>query len=140
VKNIKSLYEEELCQIVLVLPDVLIIGREPESKQGLENMKLLLLLLLGKYNPKCRNMHHFLICLIYSNIEPKMGTTTSSLNLPILIYTKKYLLKIWSIPPPNKSVVVFPSPLMLKFWIWARHRVVIPVIFFLFLQVNLRRR
>ncbi|KAI5699743.1 hypothetical protein M8J75_007897 [Diaphorina citri] len=47
VKNIKSLYEEELCQIVLVLPDVLIIGREPESKQGLENMKLLLLLLLG---------------------------------------------------------------------------------------------
>lgn len=48
VKNIKSLYEEELCQIVLVLPDILILGREPESKLGLENMKLLLLLLLGE--------------------------------------------------------------------------------------------
>lgn len=47
IKNIKALYEEELCQLVLVLPDVTIIGREPAGKQGLEEMKLLLLLLLG---------------------------------------------------------------------------------------------
>lgn len=40
-------FQEELCQLVLVLPDVTIIGREPAGKQGLEEMKLLLLLLLG---------------------------------------------------------------------------------------------
>lgn len=47
IKNIKSLYEEELGQIVLVLPDCVKLGREPDSKAGLENMHLLLLLLLG---------------------------------------------------------------------------------------------
>ncbi|KAK9498382.1 hypothetical protein O3M35_003028 [Rhynocoris fuscipes] len=47
IKNIKTLYEEELCQLVLKLPDASILGRQPESKAGLENMSLLLLLLLG---------------------------------------------------------------------------------------------
>ncbi|KAK7870831.1 hypothetical protein R5R35_014418 [Gryllus longicercus] len=47
IKNIKCLYEEELGQVVLVLPDCVKLGREPDSKAGLENMQLLLLLLLG---------------------------------------------------------------------------------------------
>ncbi|CAG2064632.1 unnamed protein product [Timema podura] len=47
IKNMKALYEEELCQVLLVLPDCVKLGREPESKTGIENMHLLLLLLLG---------------------------------------------------------------------------------------------
>ncbi|XP_023727348.1 girdin isoform X2 [Cryptotermes secundus] len=47
VKNIKALYEEELCQVLLVAPDCVTLGREPASKAGMENMQLLLLLLLG---------------------------------------------------------------------------------------------
>ncbi|KAL1138828.1 hypothetical protein AAG570_008890, partial [Ranatra chinensis] len=47
VKNIKALYEEELCQLVVVLPDCGRLGREPDSKEGLQEMHLLLLLLLG---------------------------------------------------------------------------------------------
>ncbi|XP_069702624.1 girdin [Periplaneta americana] len=47
IRNIKALYEEELCQVLLVLPDCVKLGREPDSKAGVENMQLLLLLLLG---------------------------------------------------------------------------------------------
>jgi len=39
--------QEELCQVLLVVPDCVKLGREPESKAGVENMQLLLLLLLG---------------------------------------------------------------------------------------------
>lgn len=47
IKNIKALYEEELCQLVLVIPDAAVIGKEPTAKQGIEELNLLLLLLLG---------------------------------------------------------------------------------------------
>lgn len=47
VKNLKALYEEELGQTVLMLPDCSVLGREPETKVGVEQMKLLLTLLLG---------------------------------------------------------------------------------------------
>ncbi|KDR17251.1 girdin isoform X2 [Zootermopsis nevadensis] len=47
IKNIKALYEEELCQVLLVVPDCVKLGREPDSEVGVENMQLLLLLLLG---------------------------------------------------------------------------------------------
>lgn len=47
VKNLKTLYEEELGQTVLMLPDCSVLGREPETKRGVEQMKLLLTLLLG---------------------------------------------------------------------------------------------
>jgi len=40
VKNIKALYEEELCQVLLVVPDCVKLGREPESKAGVENLQL----------------------------------------------------------------------------------------------------
>ncbi|XP_014252089.1 girdin [Cimex lectularius] len=46
-KNIKTLYEEELGQLVVVLPDPIKIGREPDSKEGIEQLQLLLMLLLG---------------------------------------------------------------------------------------------
>ncbi|XP_017476712.1 PREDICTED: protein Daple [Rhagoletis zephyria] len=46
-RNLKSLFEEELEHTILVLPDVYILGYHPESKQGLEQMKIMLTLLLG---------------------------------------------------------------------------------------------
>ncbi|KAB0801717.1 hypothetical protein PPYR_03903 [Photinus pyralis] len=47
VKNIKCLYEEELGQVVVALPDCITLGRTPASQTALEQMRLLLLLLLG---------------------------------------------------------------------------------------------
>ncbi|XP_053956841.1 girdin isoform X2 [Anastrepha ludens] len=46
-RNLKSLFEEELEHTILVLPDVYILGYHPESRHGLEQMKILLTLLLG---------------------------------------------------------------------------------------------
>ncbi|KAI5637723.1 HOOK protein domain-containing protein [Phthorimaea operculella] len=47
IKNVKSLYEEELGMTLLVVPECICLGKAPESREGLENMKLLILLLLG---------------------------------------------------------------------------------------------
>ncbi|KAK7148004.1 hypothetical protein R3I93_012342 [Phoxinus phoxinus] len=48
VQQIKSYYQEALQQLVVMsLPDVLVLGRTPLSEQGLEEMRKLLLLLLG---------------------------------------------------------------------------------------------
>ncbi|XP_008319593.1 girdin isoform X3 [Cynoglossus semilaevis] len=48
IRQIKSYYQESLQQLVMMpLPDVLVLGRNPLSEQGLEEMKKLLLLLLG---------------------------------------------------------------------------------------------
>lgn len=47
VRNLKSLYEDELGQTLLELPDCNTLGYSPESKSGLEQMKILLTLLLG---------------------------------------------------------------------------------------------
>ncbi|KAF5288120.1 hypothetical protein FQA39_LY15507 [Lamprigera yunnana] len=47
VRSIKSLYEEELGQVVISLPDCVTLGRAPASQIALEQMRLLLLLLLG---------------------------------------------------------------------------------------------
>ncbi|XP_055911265.1 girdin isoform X2 [Eupeodes corollae] len=47
VRNLKSLFEEEFGQTILALPDSYTIGFNPESKHGLEQMKVLLTLLLG---------------------------------------------------------------------------------------------
>ncbi|XP_018328259.1 coiled-coil domain-containing protein 88B isoform X2 [Agrilus planipennis] len=46
-KSIKQLYEEELQQVVIASPDCVIIGKEPNSLAAIEQLKLLLLLLLG---------------------------------------------------------------------------------------------
>ncbi|XP_063348103.1 girdin-like isoform X2 [Pelmatolapia mariae] len=48
IRQIKSYYQECLQQLVMMpLPNVLILGRNPLSEQGLDEMKKLLLLLLG---------------------------------------------------------------------------------------------
>lgn len=47
VRNVKGLYEEELGMTLLVVPECICLGKAPESREGLENMKLLVLLLLG---------------------------------------------------------------------------------------------
>lgn len=47
IRNIKNIYEEELGQVVLSLPDCVILGRSPASQAALEQLKLLILLLLG---------------------------------------------------------------------------------------------
>ncbi|KAK2896282.1 hypothetical protein Q8A67_010770 [Cirrhinus molitorella] len=48
VQQIKSCYQEALQQLVVMsLPDVLVLGRTPLSEQGLEEMRKILLLLLG---------------------------------------------------------------------------------------------
>ncbi|XP_050430580.1 protein Daple-like [Adelges cooleyi] len=59
LKNIKMLYEEELGQVVLTMPDCLRLGREPYSKGSFEDMKLLLLLLLG-CAVQCPNKEKFI--------------------------------------------------------------------------------
>ncbi|XP_058057657.1 girdin [Anopheles bellator] len=47
VKNLRNLYDEELGQTILTLPDCSILGHSPETRGGLEQMKLLITLLLG---------------------------------------------------------------------------------------------
>ncbi|KAM4607747.1 girdin isoform 2-T2 [Polymixia lowei] len=48
IRQIKAYYQESLQQLVMMpLPDVLVLGRNPLSEQGLEEMKKFLLLLLG---------------------------------------------------------------------------------------------
>lgn len=47
IKNIKAIYEEELGQVVVALPDCISLGRSPASRNALEQLRLLLLLLLG---------------------------------------------------------------------------------------------
>uniref|UniRef100_A0A3P8XFG9 Calponin-homology (CH) domain-containing protein n=1 Tax=Esox lucius TaxID=8010 RepID=A0A3P8XFG9_ESOLU len=48
IRQMKSYYQETLQQLVVMpLPNVLVLGRNPLSEQGLEEMKKLLLLLLG---------------------------------------------------------------------------------------------
>uniref|UniRef100_A0A6P7G317 Girdin n=1 Tax=Diabrotica virgifera virgifera TaxID=50390 RepID=A0A6P7G317_DIAVI len=47
IKNIRTIYEDELGQIVISVPDCVILGRAPASQTALEQLKLLILLLLG---------------------------------------------------------------------------------------------
>ncbi|XP_017786289.1 PREDICTED: protein Daple [Nicrophorus vespilloides] len=47
IKNIKTIYEAELGQVVVALPDCVTIGRSPSSQEALQHLKLIILLLLG---------------------------------------------------------------------------------------------
>ncbi|KAF7268226.1 hypothetical protein GWI33_018684 [Rhynchophorus ferrugineus] len=47
IRNIKGIYEDELGQIIIGLPDCVTLGRAPASEAALSNLKLLILLLLG---------------------------------------------------------------------------------------------
>ncbi|KAJ6636380.1 Protein Daple [Pseudolycoriella hygida] len=68
VKNLKALYEEELNQTVLVLPDCSILGHKPESRVGLEQMKLLITLLLGAA-VQCPNKQLFIVRIKELNVS-----------------------------------------------------------------------
>ena len=68
VRNLKSLFEEELGQTILVLPDCFILGYHPESKQGLDQMKILLTLLLGAA-VQCPNKEHFIARIKELDVE-----------------------------------------------------------------------
>ncbi|KAL7033987.1 hypothetical protein ACKWTF_007807 [Chironomus riparius] len=68
VKNLRALYEEELCQVVLVLPDCYILGQNAESKAGLEQMELLLTLLLGAA-VQCPNKELFIARIKELDVE-----------------------------------------------------------------------
>lgn len=47
VRNLRNLYEDELGQFILCLPDCALLGHSPDTKEGTEQMRLLLTLLLG---------------------------------------------------------------------------------------------
>lgn len=47
VRNLRNLYEDELGQYILCLPDCALLGHSPDTKEGTEQMRLLLTLLLG---------------------------------------------------------------------------------------------
>lgn len=51
--------QEELGQVILTMPDCLRLGKEPYSKSSFEDMKLLLLLLLG-CAVQCPNKESFI--------------------------------------------------------------------------------
>lgn len=88
VKNLKTLYEDELNQTVLVLPDCSILGHKPgiiqycsrsssksfftfslpESRAGLEQMKLLITLLLGAA-VQCPNKQLFIVRIKELNVN-----------------------------------------------------------------------
>ncbi|KRG06304.1 girdin isoform X1 [Drosophila mojavensis] len=72
VRNLKALFEEELGQTILVLPDAYILGYYPESKQGLEQMKTLLTLLLGAA-VQCPNKELFIARIKELDLETQHG-------------------------------------------------------------------
>ncbi|XP_064547414.1 protein Daple isoform X2 [Drosophila montana] len=72
VRNLKSLFEEELGQTILVLPDAYMLGYYPESKHGLEQMKTLLTLLLGAA-VQCPNKELFIARIKELDLETQHG-------------------------------------------------------------------
>ncbi|XP_028160156.1 protein Daple [Ostrinia furnacalis] len=68
VKNVKALYEEELGMTLLVVPECICLGKSPETREGLENMKLLILLLLGAA-VQCPNKELFITRIKELDVE-----------------------------------------------------------------------
>lgn len=68
IKNVKGLYEEELGMTLLVVPECICLGKVPESREGLENMKLLVLLLLGAA-VQCPNKELFITRIKELDVE-----------------------------------------------------------------------
>ncbi|KAJ0066985.1 hypothetical protein NL108_006231, partial [Boleophthalmus pectinirostris] len=67
IRQIKSFYQESLQQLVMMpLPNVLVLGRNPLSVQGLDEMKKLLLLLLGC---AVQNKHEFIFSAVCEKKE-----------------------------------------------------------------------
>ncbi|XP_050679141.1 girdin [Leptidea sinapis] len=68
IKNVKNLYDEELGMTLLVVPESICLGKAPESREGLENMKLLALLLLGAA-VQCPNKETFITRIKELNVD-----------------------------------------------------------------------
>lgn len=68
VKNVKTLYEEELGMTLLVVPECICLGKAPDSREGLETMKLLILLLLGAA-VQCPNKELFITRIKELDVE-----------------------------------------------------------------------
>lgn len=71
VRNIKCLYEEELGQTILILPDCAVLGNDPESSSGLEQIQLLITLLLGAA-VQCPKKEHFIDRMKKLNVETQL--------------------------------------------------------------------
>lgn len=72
VKNIKALYEEELGQTLLVVPECIVLAKSSDTREGLENMKLLILLLLGAA-VQCPNKEIFITRIKELDLETQHG-------------------------------------------------------------------
>lgn len=68
IKNVKALFEEELGMTLLVVPECICLGKAPDSREGLENMKLLILLLLGAA-VQCPNKELFITRIKELDVE-----------------------------------------------------------------------
>lgn len=71
VRNIKCLYEEELGQTILILPDCVVLGNFPESSSGLKQIQLLITLLLGAA-VQCPKKQHFIDRMIKLNVKTQL--------------------------------------------------------------------
>uniref|UniRef100_A0A8C9YG72 Coiled-coil domain containing 88A n=1 Tax=Sander lucioperca TaxID=283035 RepID=A0A8C9YG72_SANLU len=71
IRQIKAYYQETLQQLVMMpLPNVLVLGRNPLSEQGLEEMKKLLLLLLG-CAVQCEKKEEYIECIQTLDFDTK---------------------------------------------------------------------
>lgn len=71
VRNIKCMYEEELGQTILMLPDCSVLGNFPESPSGLQQIQLLITLLLGAA-VQCPKKEHFIDRMKKLNVETQL--------------------------------------------------------------------
>ncbi|KAG7493030.1 hypothetical protein MATL_G00020160 [Megalops atlanticus] len=91
IRHIKSYYQETLQQLILMpLPNVLVLGRNPLCEQGLEETKKLLLLLLGcavqcekkeEYIEKIQNLDFDTKAAIASHIQEVTHSQENVFNL-----------------------------------------------------------
>ncbi|XP_034093581.1 LOW QUALITY PROTEIN: girdin-like [Gymnodraco acuticeps] len=71
IRQIKDYYQETLQQLVMMpLPNVLILGKNPLSEQGLEEVKKLLLLLLG-CAVQCEKKEEYIECIQTLDFDTK---------------------------------------------------------------------
>jgi hypothetical protein len=111
--------QEELCQVLLVVPDCVKLGREPDSKAGVENMQLLLLLLLG-CAVQCPNketfidrikqldvqvQHAIVDCIKQVSLSYSVHHSESVLIEFMLCFLNCYNLKLESILSPVIAII-----------------------------------
>lgn len=86
----KQFYEEELSHLILKLPDIIGLGKEPQSY--IPEMKLLLLLLLG-CAVQCPNKEKFITNIKKLNVDTQLAIVecikqVCFVDFYIIVYTK----------------------------------------------------